>query len=186
MILLIAAVIGLVCPALPGLPAHAGSAPTSPSTTTVEIRYPLPAAGEVMLVWGVNGWRQIPEDMRPPRTVIHQKVMATPMARKDDSFVLTVTVESGAMIDYGFLVKQTARGTRIEVWDGDYAYGPATTKPDIVTVTSTNLYQNPLVLMDRTGMLFVLGLGVMVTALLGIALWSLWSQYRSGAAREPS
>ncbi|HET6676491.1 MAG TPA: hypothetical protein VFG71_14195 [Nitrospiraceae bacterium] len=186
MILLIAAVIGLVCPALPGLPAHAGSAPTSPSTTTVEIRYPLPAAGEVILVWGVNGWRQIPEDMRPSGTVIHQKVMATPMARKDNSFVLTVAVESGAMIDYGFLVKQTVRGTPVEVWDGDYAYGPTTTKPDIVTVKSTNLYQNPLVLMDRTGMLFVLGLGVMVTALLGIALWSLWSQSRSGAAREPS
>lgn len=186
MILLIVAVIGVVCPALPGLPAHAGSTPASAPITTLEIRYHLPAAGEVIFVWGVNGWRLIPEGMRPPGTVIHQKVMATPMAQKDNSFVLTINVESGATIDYGFLVKKTARGTRVEVWDGDYAYGPTSNQSDILTVKSANLYQNSLVLMNRTGMLFVLGLGVMVTALLGIALWSLRSQSRSGATHEHS
>ncbi len=112
---------------------------TGASLLKLEIRYELPAAGEVIFVWGVNGWLQIPEDMRPPGTVIHQKVMATPMVQKDNSFVLTIKVENGATIDYGFLIKKTARGTRVEVWDGDYSYGPTTNKSDILTVKSANL-----------------------------------------------
>ena len=169
------------------LPVSLGASPSiGASPLKLEIRYELPAAGEVIFVWGVNGWLQIPEDMRPPGTVIHQKIMATPMVQKDNSFVLTIKVESGATIDYGFLIKKSARGTRVDVWDGDYSYGPTTNKSDILTVKSANLYQNPLVLMDRTGILFVLGLGVMFAALLGIAVWSLLSQSQSGVTREPA
>ena len=169
------------------LPVSLGASPsTGASLLKLEIRYELPAAGEVIFVWGVNGWLQIPEDIRPPGTVIHQKVMATPMVQKDNSFVLTIKVESGATIDYGFLIKKSARGTRVDVWDGDYSYGPTTNKSDILTVKSANLYQNPLVLVDRTGILFVLGLGVMFAALLGIAVWSLRSQSQSGVTREPA
>lgn len=165
----------LVCAALLGLPADALPASTPASTTTLEIRYPLPAAEEVILVWGINGWRQIPEELRPPGTFIREKVMATPMARKDGLFVLTITVENGATVDYGFLGKKKVRGAWAEAWDGDYSYRLTESKSDILTVRSTNLSQNPFVLMDRAGMLLVAGLGVIFTGLLATAVWSMRS-----------
>ncbi|HEX2056277.1 MAG TPA: hypothetical protein VHF07_07275, partial [Nitrospiraceae bacterium] len=97
------------------------------------------------------------------------------MSRKDGFFVLTITVESGATIEYGFLIKKTARGTPVDIWDGYYAYGPMTSRSDMVTVKSTKLYQTPFVLMDRAGMFVVVGLGVIFTGLLGTAVWSMWS-----------
>jgi hypothetical protein len=153
--------------------------------TTVEIRYPLPAAGEVIFVWGVNGWRQIPEDIRPSGTVIREKVMASPMGQNDGLFVLTITVESGATIDYGFLVKKKARGTWTEVWDGDYSYRP-TNESDILTVRSARLYQNPFVLMDRAGMAFVVGFGALIGGLLATAMWSIRLQSQPGTTHESS
>jgi hypothetical protein len=186
MLALIVTVIGWVCAALPGLPPEVWSASASASITTLEIRYQLPAAGEVTFLWGVNGWRQVPDEMRPAGTVIHQKVMATPMAKKDGSFVLTMQVESGATIDYGFLIKKTARGTRVDAWDGDYSYRVPAEKLDVLTVRSAHLYQSSSILMDRAGVLFVFGLGVMCTGLLGIAVWFMRRESESGATHELS
>ncbi|MEO7859554.1 MAG: hypothetical protein ABIU05_03780, partial [Nitrospirales bacterium] len=46
---------------------------------THEIRYHAPEAGEVWLVWGINGWQQAPDTMRPPGTIVPDKAMQTPM-----------------------------------------------------------------------------------------------------------
>jgi len=46
-----------------------------------EIRYDMPEAGEVFLVWRINGWRVVPEENRPARTMVKDAVMHTQMAR---------------------------------------------------------------------------------------------------------
>ena len=88
---------------------------------TQVIRYDLPAAGEVFLVWGVNDWALVPEATRPPDTVVKDDVMHTPMARVDDTFVVTLKVPAGAMVDYAFQITKTRNGTPIDVWDANGA-----------------------------------------------------------------
>jgi len=169
------------------LPVSLGASPsTGASLVKLEIQYELPAAGEVIFVWGVNGWLQIPENIRPPGTVIRQKVMATSMTQKDKSFVLTIHVESGATIDYGFLIKKMAGGTLVELWDGNDSYHLTAAKSEILTVRSARLYQNSFVLMDRAGLLLAVGFGGLFAGLLGTAFWFMRSQSQSDVTREPA
>src|SRR5688572_30020868 len=51
---------------------------------TQEFQYHMPEAGEVYLVWGVNGWQLTPEETRPMGTVVQEQVMHTPMTLKGD------------------------------------------------------------------------------------------------------
>ena len=89
------------------------------SLVELEIRYQLAAAGEVLFVWGVNGWLPVSEDIRPLGTVMRKQVMSTPMALKEEWFTVTIRAERGTKVDYGFLVTKTAGGAFVEVWDGD-------------------------------------------------------------------
>ena len=101
------------------------AAPAPPRLVTQEFRLLDPGAGEVSLVWGIGGWQTVAEDLRPPETVIENKVMHTEMARTGDGFVATVRVPAGARIDYGFLTTRAAGGSALSVWDGDYAVTPS-------------------------------------------------------------
>lgn len=87
--------------------------------STQEIHYHQPNAGEVFLVWGVNGWALIPEVLRPTGTTIKDDVMHTPMVRQDETFVAKIQAPGNATIDYGFLVTQTANGKAVEVWEAN-------------------------------------------------------------------
>lgn len=104
--------------------AHAAEDPPvafdSPSTQTIqqEIHYRMPEAGEVWLVWGINGWQPVPESLRPTGTVLKDKVMRTPMYRTTDDFVAPVLVPAGTMINYGFAITKTRSGFLVNVWDG--------------------------------------------------------------------
>lgn len=89
---------------------------------TQEIRYHAPKAGEVFLLWGINGWATIPEQQRPEGTELKNGVMNTPMARDGDSFVARIQIFSGTTIDYGFLTTSTADGEPVRIWDGQKAY----------------------------------------------------------------
>ncbi len=85
-----------------------------------EIRYRMPEAGEVYFVWGVNGWKPVPEKTRPPDTALtNDKVMATRMVREGDAFVVRLNVQNGTTIDYGFSITRTREGGAISVWDAD-------------------------------------------------------------------
>ncbi|MDH4137090.1 MAG: GDSL-type esterase/lipase family protein [Anaerolineae bacterium] len=42
---------------------------------TREIRYHMPEAGEVYLLWGINGWAVVPQEIRPAGTVVKDLVM---------------------------------------------------------------------------------------------------------------
>ncbi len=84
---------------------------------TQEIRYHVADAGEVFLVWGINGWTQIPEGQRREGTVVKDTVMYTPMARVGDAFTVMVKVPYRAAIDYAFQITKKQDGTDLAVWD---------------------------------------------------------------------
>lgn len=84
-----------------------------------EIRYCLPEAGEVLLIWGINGWTVVPEAHRPPGTFITDGVMYTRMEHTGDAFIANVQVPQGATIDYVFKIAQTRGGTATEIWDAN-------------------------------------------------------------------
>ena len=94
---------------------------------TLEIRYQLPEAGEVVLVWGINGWAVVPEETRPAGTEVKDAVMHTPMVREGDTFVAKVGVPAGTTIGYGLQITERRGLFDIvyPVWDGNYQEIPA-------------------------------------------------------------
>ena len=83
----------------------------------VEIRYYAPEAGEVFLVWGVDGWQILAETIGPDGTEIKNKLLYTPMEREEGYFIATIQIPSKAKLDYGFLVTQLVEGRRVSIWD---------------------------------------------------------------------
>src|SRR5262245_18498902 len=86
---------------------------------TQEIRYRMPDASEVFLIWGIDGWSVVPETQRPAGTFVKNSVMYTAMARTDDVFVARVQVPPRARIDYVFQITKTRSGAVIDVWDNN-------------------------------------------------------------------
>ena len=84
-----------------------------------EIRYQQPDAGEVIIVWGVNNWQQLPVAQRPQTTVVRNGVMITPMLWQDDSFVTTVPIPLTGVVNYGFLVERRRSGEIVSLWEAD-------------------------------------------------------------------
>ncbi|NJM70784.1 MAG: hypothetical protein HC862_11445 [Scytonema sp. RU_4_4] len=73
---------------------------------TQEIRYQMAEAKQVFLVWGVNGWKLVPETQQPAGTVLKDGVMYTPMTLLNDVFFTKVKVPPKTTIDYVFQVTQ--------------------------------------------------------------------------------
>jgi lipopolysaccharide transport system permease protein len=98
-----------------------------------EFRYALPEAGEVYLVWGVNGWQPVPLEAQPAGTLLDADVMYTPMQRVRDTFVAKIRVTAGTIVDYGFQIRAKRDSIAIErVWQGDYQL--VATQNDVVEV----------------------------------------------------
>jgi hypothetical protein len=99
----------------------------------------MPEAGEVFLVWGINGWVVVSEEIRPPGTAIKNKVMHTPMAMQGEVFSTSVRVPSGTSVDYGFLITKKRDGTAIKpVWEANnnQDYHTTVTKNNVVEVNT--------------------------------------------------
>jgi ABC-type polysaccharide/polyol phosphate export permease/4-amino-4-deoxy-L-arabinose transferase-like glycosyltransferase len=94
-------------------PARAADTPP----VTQEIRYRMPEAGEVFLVWGINGWAVVTEETRPAGTRVKDALMYSPMAREGDTFIARVQAPSGATIDYVFQITKMRGGAAVDVWD---------------------------------------------------------------------
>ncbi|HMU30621.1 MAG TPA: hypothetical protein PLY42_11815 [Nitrospira sp.] len=105
--------------------AETTTAPASPPRMlTREIRYHMPEAGEVWLVWGVNGWHRLPEAAWPPGTVLGKTgLMTTRMIEQGDAFVATVAVPNGTALDYCFLLtkKREAFDITWPLCEGNYS-----------------------------------------------------------------
>jgi hypothetical protein len=106
-------------------PKAVSSSDTGPQETmlTREIRYQSHEAGEVVLVWGIDGWNPISEPLRPSGTLLKKSVMNTPMLKTGDIFVATIQVPASSMIDFGFLITKPAAGADVAVWDGNGEQG---------------------------------------------------------------
>jgi hypothetical protein len=83
----------------------------------VEIQYYAPDAGEVFLVWGVDGWLVPSELTLPEGTEIKNKVLFTPMEKNDRSFIATIQIPPESKLDFGFLVTRLAAGRPVSIWD---------------------------------------------------------------------
>jgi hypothetical protein len=90
------------------------------SVFTTEIRYAMPEAESVSLLWGINGWGVAPEKFRPPGTLIKNKIMHTPMVKEAGFYIVRISLPAGATIHYGFLTKIIPRfyhDISWEIWD---------------------------------------------------------------------
>lgn len=87
---------------------------------TQEIRYYMPEANEVYLVWGINGWQPVSLNTQPTGTTV-DVVMFTPMILEGDDFVARIQVPLGINLDYGFQIREFRNNSEISwIWDGDY------------------------------------------------------------------
>ena len=89
---------------------------TSPLTVTQEFRYHAPEAGEVWLVWGINGWQHVPDANRPSGTTVKENALHSPLVRAGDVFTAAVHAQPGTTIDFGFLITKTKDGTPVRIW----------------------------------------------------------------------
>ena len=115
--------------------AQAFAIPHAPLVTE-KIRYHVVEAGEVVFVWGINGWQIVPEAGRPAGTVVKDGVMHTPMTLEGDSFVTQVRVPAGTDIDYRFLITKTRNGTTAAVLDRAEGFRKTAVTDGIIEVNS--------------------------------------------------
>ncbi len=95
----------------------------SASATETEIRYRINGVKDVYLVWGVNDWQKYKKKL--PNTTYSGKVMRTLMRKEGDVYVAKLDIDSGNLIDYGFMYVKKAGpfGVRVEYWDMDDSEG---------------------------------------------------------------
>jgi len=124
-----------------GIPSPEASQSQVGPSRTLEFRYRAPEAGEVFLVWGIEGWQAVPEREQPPGTTIRNRVMLTPMVRRGSRFLANVQVVPGVSVEYGFLVTKTCDGLELEVrpvWDGRKEFRvEAGESPDLLEIDSS-------------------------------------------------
>lgn len=89
------------------------------ATLTQEVRYKSPEVGEVLLVWGIDGWNPLPESLRPLGTTVDKSVMHTPMNKQGEWFVVTIRVPSDSTVDFGFKITKSLGGSDLNIWDGN-------------------------------------------------------------------
>ena len=103
-----------------------------------EIHFVSEKAGEVVLVWGIDGWKTVPEARRPTGTTIRKGVMHTPMIKRDGYFTATLIVPPDTLLDFGFLITRTNSGVDVQVWeaDGKDTFQRKSNPQDVITVHS--------------------------------------------------
>jgi hypothetical protein len=137
---------------------------------TQEIRYHMPQAGEVYLVWGIEGWHAVAEAIRTSGTVVKDAVMHTPMAQEGDTFAVKVQAPAGVTLDYGFLItkKRGIFDVIMPVWDSNQNYQMIVSKDGVVEVTTTLTLANELSDILENRLYFLVGVGVFLVTWLSI------------------
>jgi hypothetical protein len=90
-----------------------------PEYVSQEIRFISQRATNVHLVWGVNDWKLVPEEKRPPGTRLVEGNMHTPMQQQDGFFVTRVELAADSIIDFGFLSTEYINGEPVSTWYAD-------------------------------------------------------------------
>ena len=88
-----------------------------------QFRFVMPEAGEVSLVWGINGWQGAPEAFRPVGTMVKNQVLHTPMDRQSNAFVVQLSLPRGTSVNYCFLItkKRDAFDITWPLCEGEYS-----------------------------------------------------------------
>jgi lipoteichoic acid synthase len=101
--------------------AHAGSAvgnsDSRAALTTVTVRYLAPQASVVDIVWGLDDWQALPEENRPPGTVMQENLMYTRLRRNNTLFHIDLVLPMASTLDFGFLIQNALDGSVVGVWD---------------------------------------------------------------------
>jgi hypothetical protein len=148
---------------------HATLVHTEGPILTKEIRYRMPEAGKVYLVWGVDGWHAVPEEMRPEDTSVEDGIMHTPMIARGDVFVAKVQVPADTTVDFGFLITEKRNGNAIEpLWDSGSGTRSAGTKGSLIELETTLMLAQAREL--RTPLDLGLRLSIVICAILGAAV----------------
>lgn len=83
-----------------------------PDLITAEIRFYNPEKKDMILVWGINGWQNVPEEQRPAGTKLNScRMMETPMTQEGVNAMVRIQIPRKTNISYGFItdgVWQTA------------------------------------------------------------------------------
>jgi hypothetical protein len=111
---------------------HSTATAQNQSLVTREIRYRLPGASQVSLVWGINKWAIVPKKLQPAGTMIVDKVMHTPMVRRGDVFRVRVRVPANTTLNYGFLTTKSRSGADVKIWERYSDYSVAEAKDGII------------------------------------------------------
>ncbi len=84
---------------------------------TTEIRYHVNGVSKVYLVWGVNDWQRYKS--KPQGTIVSGKTMRTPMLKDGEDYVAKLNVDSGNIINFGFVATKKSGPFRVKVdyWD---------------------------------------------------------------------
>ena len=90
----------------------------------VQVRYRNPQAGQVVLVWGLKNFSEIPTRL-PPGTYLtyNNSHINTPMTRSGDTFVVDFDVYKPSLFHYAFLIERSADGAPAKIWRGKDATG---------------------------------------------------------------
>jgi hypothetical protein len=107
------------------VPAEDSSLP--PRLSPVTLRYHLPEAAAVNLIWWLQSGRLVPLPIRPAGTTAGPRgtALSTPMHRADSAFTITLRVPRGDSLEYGFLITVRNNGDTLSgVWDGVRHYDP--------------------------------------------------------------
>lgn len=116
----------------------------APGLVTYEIRYQNPQAKTVHFVWGIDGWYPLPKEMRPPDTVVRDRVMHTPMLSASDDFTARIDVPAGSVLDFGFLTTELQDGSPVKIWDGNAQNYQRTALQDDVIMVRTAFDEDQL------------------------------------------
>lgn len=108
---------------------------------TTTIYYRAPQADQAWLVWGVNGWRRVPNALRPEGTEIRDGAMRSPMRREGDTFAIELVLQGANHVDFGVSVDYAGASQPINVWDsaGGRNYRISTPRSDAFTLVPSTV-----------------------------------------------
>ncbi len=81
------------------------------------IEYSSPAAGEVILVWGLHDWKTFKNENLPAGTVIKDGTMQALMEKVNNTFSYSIKLPIGIEINYNFLISKDKKGNEVNIWD---------------------------------------------------------------------
>lgn len=99
--------------------------PASSAPGAHTLRYAVPDAAEVHVIWGIDGWQRPPDASIPEGTVIEGGVMYTPMVPDGEEFTLQLRLPQGTLVDHVFNIRRTHSGGATDLWDTNGTDGPS-------------------------------------------------------------